>query len=135
MINREFKNIKDLKLNKYEINFNNSFVYQNTYFNFYDDPNNGGESILKIFTNESNIANIHITHIRKYRLTRYKNNLVVLTKDKCLLLNLDSKNTTEFNLKDFDFDNYYSEFINANFDKNNILFKNKDTISLFIFKI
>jgi hypothetical protein len=135
IINKEFKNIKDLKLNKYEINFNNFFVYQNTYFNFYDDPNNGGKSILKIFTNESNIANIHITNIDKYKITRYKNNLVVLTKDKCLLLNLDSKNTTEFDLKDFDFDNYNSEFINANFDKNNILFKNKDTVSLFIFKI
>lgn len=126
MINKEFKNIKDIKLKK-GINFNNFYIYQgNYYFNIYENNN------LKVFTNNNNIANINID---KYKLTRYKNNLVVLTKDKCLLLNLDSKNTTEFNLKDFDFDNSNSEFINANFDKNNILFKNNNTIQLFVFKL
>lgn len=122
----DFKNIYDVPLKKY-INRNSILENLNTYyFNIY------GNNTLKVFTNDNNIANINID---KYKITRYKNNLVVLTKDKCFLLNLDSKNTTEFNLKDFDFENSNSEFINANFDKNNILFKNVDTVSLFVFNI
>lgn len=126
--NLEFKNINNIiNLDNNKINNNVFYIYQgNYYFNIYEN------NTLKVFTNDNNIANINID---KYKITRYKNNLVVLTKDKCLLLNLDSKNTTEFDLKDFDFDNSNSEFINANFDKNNILFKNADTVSLFVFNI
>lgn len=127
IINKEFKNIKDIKLSREKINFNNFYIYQgNYYFNIYEN------NTLKVFTNDNNIANINID---KYKLTRYKNNLVVLTVNKCFLLNLDSKNTTEFNLKDFDFYNYNSEFINANFDKNNILFKNNNNLHLLTFKL
>nr|WP_011310415.1 hypothetical protein [Spiroplasma citri]CAI84908.1 hypothetical transmembrane protein [Spiroplasma citri] len=127
MINKEFKNIRDIKLEQKFINFNNFYIYQgNYYFNIYEN------NTLKVFTNDNNTANINID---KYKITRYKNNLVVLTKDKCVLLNLDSKNTTEFNLKNFDFDNSNSKFINSNFDKSNILFRNVDNVSLFVFNI
>lgn len=126
-VKKDFKNITGTNLQLNLFNKNLFYIYQgNYYFNIYEN------NMLKVFTNDSNVANINI---EKYKITRHKNNLVVLTKDKCLLLNLDSKNTTEFNLKDFDFDNSNSEFINANFDKNNILFINKDTVSLFIFNI
>ncbi|QIA71979.1 hypothetical protein GL981_11820 (plasmid) [Spiroplasma citri] len=127
MINKEFKNIRDIKLEQKFINFNNFYIYQgNYYFNIYEN------NTLKVFTNDNNIANINID---KYKITRYKNNLVVLTVDKCFLLNLDSKNTTEFNLKNFDFDNSNSEFINSNFDKSNILFRNVDNVSLFVLNV
>ncbi|ALA98604.1 hypothetical protein SKUN_001753 (plasmid) [Spiroplasma kunkelii CR2-3x] len=126
-VEKDFKNITDINLNKNLFNKNLFYIYQgNYYFTIYEN------NTLKVFTNDNNIANINID---KCKITRYKNNLVILTIDKCLLLNLDSKNTTEFNLKDFDFDNSNSEFINSNFDKSNILFRNVDNVSLFVLNV